>query len=235
MSTNVAIVIAARNEGDNIADVVKLAGQYGDVIVVDNASIDYTVCEAKVGGAKVIRHWVDTHIRQSYVDGFRYAILSYDYIIQMDAGMSHSPYDIPRLLDVLEGGTGMVIGSRYVPGGRVFNQTFRKKIISRGATALARLVTGMEINDVTSGFRGFRVEVLTNLYNRGLLDRLWAKAHGFQIELLWYVWMQGYSIVELPITYIATRSSADIRAVVEALCIVFLLLCRRMVTGENAR
>ena len=216
MST-VAIVIAARNEGDNIADLVKVAKQYGDVIVVDNASTDDTVSQAKAAGAKVIRHWVNTHIRQSYVDGFKSALRDPDYIIQIDAGGSHDPYDIPRLLRVLKSGKDMVIGSRFVPGGCLLGQSWHRRAISRGAAFLVRRITGMQIRDVTSGFRGFRRRVLVDLHNRAVLDSLWAYAHGFQIEILWHVWRLWYSIEEIPIVYVATRSSANLAAAAEAL------------------
>jgi len=220
---DVAIVIAARNEADNIGNVVRAARTWGSVIVVDNASTDGTADEAWAAGADVISHEQDTHIKQSYVDGFKRAARRFPFVVQMDAGKSHHPEEIRRLLMPLRAGIDMTIGSRFVAGSHLNNQGLRRRLLSVAGSALVRRRTGMPIRDLTSGFKAYRCELLQALDDDGVLDGLKARAHAFQFELTHAIWKRGATIWEVPITYTATGSSVDLRVIAEALRTLWLL------------
>lgn len=224
---NTAIVIAARNEAGNIGAVIRKSLEYGDVIVVDDASKDFTAVASILAGAMLVRHEARTHIKQAYVDGFRFALEGdYRYLIQMDAGLSHDPDEIPKLLQAL-GPARMVLGSRFLPGARSKQIPWRR-LLSRGGTLLVRLATGMVFTDIGSGFRAFEIELLRELEQGDILGDLKATAHAFQFELLWQIYRRGHRIAEVPITYTAGESSVNIKVILEALWTVIWLLWMRV-------
>jgi dolichol-phosphate mannosyltransferase len=222
--TQTAVVIAAYNEADNIAEVVSQARRHGEVIVVDDASTDETATLARQAGAALVRHETNTHIKQAFVDGFRCALQTdAKYIVQMDAGLSHSTDEIPNLVGALSD-ADMAIGSRCVNGGRLINQPLRRRLLSWGGSLLVRRATGMKIRDLTSGFKAYRRSLLHGLDAEGVLDRLKARKFAFQFELSGHIHRRGYRIAEVPITYRATGSSLNHTVVVEALRIWLGLL-----------
>lgn len=224
---NTVIVIAARNEASNIGAVVYKSLEYGDVIVVDDASEDFTATMSFLEGAMLVEHEAHTHIKQAYVDGFRLALgKDYCYLIQMDAGLSHDPDEIPRLLQSL-GPARMVLGSRFLPGAKS-RQTLWRRFLSRGGTLLVCLATGMTFTDVGSGFRAFEIKLLRELEQENVLSDLKATAHAFQFELLWQIHRRGHRIVEIPITYTAGESSVNAKVILEALWTVVRLLWTRV-------
>jgi len=215
----VLVVVAAYNESQNIHEVVRRSRRYGDVLVVDDASTDDTAKIATSAGAYVLKHQCNTHIQQAYINGFRWAIeQDYEYVIQMDAGLSHDPDEIPRLLAVLQTtGVEMVVGSRFVEGGRIVNPSPLRSLLSKGGSSLVRLVTGMQIRDVTSGFRGYRCGLLKTLNAFGIFDLLYAKAHAFQFEFAYRLYLWEVPMIEVPITYVRGRTSIDVGVVWEAI------------------
>lgn len=229
----IAVVIAAYNEADNIADVVRKAAEHAEVIVVDDASTDDTGALARQAGATIVRHEVKTHIKQAFIDGFRHALRSGPkYIVQMDAGLSHDPDEIPTLVNALRE-ADVVIGSRCVDGGRLIKQPLRRRALSWGGSLLVRMATGMKIKDLTSGFKAYRRSVLQVLDARGFLDRLEARTFAFQFELSSRIHRLGYRIKEVPITYRATGSSLNLSVVWEALCIWMRLLWERHIAWRK--
>ena len=229
----VSIVIAAYNEADTIAEIVARCRQYGEVIVVDDASSDQTASLALQAGATMLRHSSNTHIKQSFVDGFRQALtMNSRYIIQMDAGLSHNPDEIPKLLAPLRENADMTIGSRFIKGGALINQPIHRRLLSQFGSALVRFATSMTIVDLTSGFKGYKGSVLSRLDSEGVLDRLRSRAFAFQFELTSEIYSRGFTIEEVPITYQATKSSLDKAIVLEAICIWLRLLLK---SGGNER
>lgn len=223
----VAIVIAALNEADNIASVVERAMYFGNVIVVDDGSTDGTGAEASMAGADIITHLSPTHIKAAYRDGFESALRrGFDIVVQMDAGLSHYPAEILRLLAPLKAAEAdMVIGSRFIPGSIMSGQTLGHRLLSRCGGMLIRATMGLDLTDSTSGFRAYRSSVLSS---PGLLDSLQARAHAFQFELAYRVHQLGFRIGEVPITYVAGRSSVRLSVVVEA-----LMTLRRLAWEHN--
>lgn len=226
---NSIVVIAARNEADNIAGVIGKCLRHGRIVVVDNASDDGTAGIAEAAGAIVLRHERDTHIKQSYVDGFRLALLmGADRVVQANAGSSFDHDQIPSLLGGLDS-ADMVIGSRFVAGSQC-TQPRQRRFLSRRGSALVRLATGMPYADLTSGFRAYRAALLQALDDKAILWNLKAHAHAFQFELIYEVHRRGYRIAEVPITYhyASRRTSADLSTVLEALWTICRLALRRL-------
>jgi dolichol-phosphate mannosyltransferase len=131
----------------------------------------------------------------AYIDGFRYALSrGYDYMIQMDADFSHRPVDLPLLLKAAED-ADLVIGSRYVPGGRVENWSLVRRFISKGGNLYAWTLLSLPIKDCTGGFKCFRRRVLEALD----LDSVRSDGYGFQVEMNYLCQRAGFKIIEVPI------------------------------------
>jgi dolichol-phosphate mannosyltransferase len=137
----------------------------------------------------------------AYLDGFRHALeRGAPAVFEMDADHSHNPKYLPMLHHCLEGEADVAIGSRYVHGVRVENWPFRRLILSRFANIYANLATGMPdsvVSDATSGFRGYRREVLESMD----LSRVNSTGYCFQIEMVYRAWRLGFRIKEIPITF----------------------------------
>ena len=139
----------------------------------------------------------------AYVAGFRWALdRGYEIVVEMDADGSHAPEDLPRLLDALAddppgAGADVVLGSRYVPGGRVVNWPRHREWLSRGGNLYSRLALGMHIRDVTGGFRAYRRGVLESLD----LATVASQGYCFQVDLAWRAVRAGFTVVEVPITF----------------------------------
>jgi dolichol-phosphate mannosyltransferase len=135
----------------------------------------------------------------AYIAGFRWALQrAYSFIFEMDADFSHNPKDLSRLLAPLSANqTDMVVGSRYAKGIHVVNWPLLRILISYGASVYARLVTGIPIKDTTSGFVGYRREVLEALN----FDKIQFVGYAFQIELKFKTWKKQFRFVEIPIIF----------------------------------
>ena len=207
------VVIPTYNERDNLPRVVAgvLAHEGVHVLVVDDASPDGTgrVADdlAAAGGGRVeVMHRSGARgLGRSYVDGLGQALASgAAHVCQMDADLSHDPRDIPRLIAAADA-ADMVIGSRYVPGGRVENWPLRRKVLSRVANAYIRTITGVRTRDNTSGFRCWRREALARMP----LDRIVSDGYAFLVELTWEAHRAGCRIGEVPITFVERRAGAS--------------------------
>ncbi len=200
------VVIPTYNEAPNIElilDRVRACVSQLDVLVVDDDSPDGTGDLAE----KVATH--DPHVRvlhraektglgAAYLAGFAWAMRrDYEIIVEMDADGSHLPEQLPRLLEAI-GDADLVIGARWVPGGRVVNWPKRRELLSRGANTYANLALGIGVHDATAGFRAFRRRTLEDI------DLTSVRSHGycFQIDLTRRVAAAGMRIVEVPITFV---------------------------------
>jgi len=129
--------------------------------------------------------------------GFRKALeTDTDFILEMDCDFSHDPANVPRMLEAARD-ADLVLGSRYVPGGRVENWGALRRLISRWGGIYARWVLRIPVNDLTGGFKCFRREVLEALD----LDTVSAHGYGFQIELTYKAIRKGFRVKEIPITF----------------------------------
>ncbi len=177
-------------------------------LVVDDDSPDGTGALADEFAAvddrvHVLHRAAKTGLGAAYVAGFRWALdRGYDVVVEMDADGSHAPENLPRLLDALADdvsgpGADVVLGSRYVPGGRVVNWPLYRQWLSRGGNYYSRVALGVNIHDLTGGFRAYRREVL-DLLDLGTVA---SQGYCFQVDLAWRSVRAGFSVVEVPITF----------------------------------
>jgi dolichol-phosphate mannosyltransferase len=156
----------------------------------------------------------------AYVAGFKWALEhGFDYIFEMDCDFSHDPDDVPRLLAAAQAGD-VAVGSRWVPGGGTRNWSLLRTFISRGGSTYAKLILGVPVNDLTSGFKCFAARVLASLN----LDSVRSNGYAFQVELNYRCHQLGYKITEVPIIFVDRRvgqSKMSSRIVFEAMLLVW--------------
>jgi len=198
-------IVPTYNERDNIdtliADVLALPVDVS-VIVVDDNSPDGTgqtaeEWAAREGRVQVIHRAGKLGLGTAYVAGFRRALADgFDRIMTMDADFSHHPRYIPAMID-LSRRCDLVIGSRYVTGGGTLHCSLKRRALSRGANAFARLMLGLRASDCTAGFRCYRREVFASID----LDTIFSNGYSFLIEMLYRVQRKGWTIGEVPIVF----------------------------------
>jgi dolichol-phosphate mannosyltransferase len=169
-----------------------------EVVVVDDNSSDGTADEVRrlikdYGNTKLIVRSEKMGLGSAYRDGFKAS--SYEFIVQMDADLSHDPEEITKLLAGLSCGD-IVIGSRYVEDGSIVGWGLGRKLISGGANRLARLVLGLKPKDVTSGFRVYSKEAFEKIISQSKLN-----GYAFQVEVLYLAKKFGFKVSEVPITF----------------------------------
>lgn len=176
-----------------------------DIYVIDDASPDGT-------GERVRQHALSNpHIAliartgpRGYAaasrEGLaRLAAADYDAIVTIDCDLSHDPQVIPRMLQALEEGADVVIGSRYVPGGGVVNWSLFRRLLSRYGNRYTGLMLGIAVRDCTSGFRAYRTSILT----RNVVEATTANGYAFLTEMLLRLREAGVSrFEEVPIIYV---------------------------------
>ncbi|MEU6132159.1 polyprenol monophosphomannose synthase [Saccharopolyspora sp. NPDC047091] len=206
-SGSALVVIPTYDERENLGPVVArlhAALPAAHVLVVDDGSPDGTgelADELAAADDRVhVLHRADkAGLGAAYVAGFDWA-LAHDYaaVVEMDADGSHAPEDLARLLAVLdETGADVVIGSRYVPGGRVVNWPWYRQALSRGANLYSKYTLGVPVNDSTAGFRAYRRDVLAEL----ALHDVASHGYCFQVDLTLRSVEAGFTVVEVPITF----------------------------------
>lgn len=209
-------VITTLNEASSIGALVAGLHEHDlHVIVVDDASSDETAHAARLAGAAVYVNRERIGIGPSLMKGWRLALDMWaDYVIQIDAGGSHLVSDVPAMRNALAS-ADMVIGSRFLRDAKyVAGGNWRRPLLSRLAAFMCnRAQHGANHTDWTSGYRAFRASLLQMLLGYPYQ----AKMHGWQIEVLARANEVGAEITEVPITYIAGRSSFNRRVANEAI------------------
>jgi dolichol-phosphate mannosyltransferase len=220
----ILVIIPTYNEVDNIRPVVtrvRTAVPEAHVLIADDNSPDGTGKVADEMAAedervRVLHREGKEGLGAAYLAGFRWGIDNgYDVLVEMDADGSHQPEELPRLLTALKG-ADLVLGSRWVPGGRVVNWPRSREFISRGGSMYSRTLLGMPLKDITGGYRAFRKETLLGLG----MDDVASQGYCFQVDLAHRAVQAGYQVVEVPITFVErergdSKMSRDI--LVEAL------------------
>ncbi|MCL4473844.1 MAG: polyprenol monophosphomannose synthase [Actinobacteria bacterium] len=203
------VVLPTYNERENLERFVERVKEVfaaheldGRIIVVDDNSPDGTgqiadTLAERYPNLSVIHRQNKQGIGPAYLAGFRQA-LSTDtrLIFEMDCDFSHDPANIPAFLKAAED-ADLVLGSRYVPGGRVENWGLVRRLISRWGGLYARMVLGVPVNDLTGGNKCFRRQVLESLD----LDSVSSQGYGFQIEMTYRTIKKGFRVKEIPITF----------------------------------
>jgi dolichol-phosphate mannosyltransferase len=219
------LILPTYNEAENIDAIVRAARarlRDGDrILIVDDNSPDGTGALAdqlanELPGVEVLHRPGKEGLGRAYLAGFGLALSGgADYVLEMDADFSHDPADLPRLIAAAESGADLVLGSRYVEGGSVSDWGRFRRLVSRGGSRYARAVLGIDIRDLTGGFKCFRRAVLEALD----LDGVAADGYGFQIELTYRAIKAGFRVVEIPIVFRDRRvgqSKMTTRIVLEA-------------------
>ncbi len=224
------IIIPTYNERSNIESLfarIFAAKSDVDVLIVDDNSSDKTYELVKEIAAKDERIQLIVRPKKmglgsAYIKGFKHALQKgYDYIMEMDADLSHDPADIPRLVDACKD-NDLVIGSRYIGGVHIVNWPLKRLFLSYGASFYARAITGMKIKDPTGGFKCFKASVLRSID----LDKINAEGYSFQIEMNYRVWKKGFKIQEIPIVFTDRtlgRSKMNFGIIFEAIFMVWRL------------
>jgi len=236
------VIIPTYNERDNLPVITQqlLAIPGIHVMVVDDRSPDGTgdiadtLVAAQPDRITVIHRTGARGFGRSYMEGMQYALLHTDapLICQMDADLSHLPSELPRLLDAAAS-ADLVIGSRYVRGGRVVNWPRRRILLSTFANQYVRMLTRMPVRDVTSGFRCWRRDTLIRIP----LAALRSDGYAFQVETTWHAQRAGARIVEVPVTFVERRqgqSKLSGRVIAESAVLPLRLAAQRL-PGNRAR
>lgn len=204
--TRVLVCTPTYIEAVNIEELlhrVRAALPDADVLVLDDNSPDGTadVAEqvgAEVGRVEVLRRPSKRGLGEAYRAGFTVGILrGYDILIQIDADLSHDPAVLPQLIETVERGADLAIGSRYVPGGAVPYWPWRRRALSKYGNRYARFMLQTDVQDGTAGYRAYRADTLKAVEYATTR----AKGYGFQMELAYRVSNIGGRIVEVPITF----------------------------------
>jgi len=173
-----------------------------DVLVVDDNSPDGTGKLADELAAKhpqihVLHRSEKNGLGRAYIAGFNWALENnYEFVFEMDCDFSHDPDEISNFLKAAAN-ADLVLGSRYEGGIRVINWPLKRLMLSRFAGKYVKVVTGMPFSDPTGGYKCFRRRALQALD----LDKIHSNGYGFQIELTHKLWRQGFTVVEVPITF----------------------------------
>ena len=210
MDASVWVIIPTYNEAANLARIVhavtaelaRICPDSHHVLVVDDGSPDGTGAIAdrlaeELGPVEALHRRAKAGLGSAYRTGFAYALArDADLLVEMDADFSHDPRYLPALLEGA-GTADLVLGSRYVPGGGVRDWGWMRRFISRGGGIYARRLLGVDVRDLTGGFKCIRREVLEAIE----LDTVRAEGYVFQIEVTYRALLAGFRVCEVPIIF----------------------------------
>lgn len=175
-----------------------------DLLVIDDNSPDGTatlVKEAQTlypGRLHLLERAGKLGLGTAYIAGFKWALAhNYDVIFEMDCDFSHNPADTVRLLEAIENGADVAVGSRYKSGVNVVNWPMGRVLMSYFASKYVRMVTRLPISDTTAGFVAYSAEVLRAID----LDNIRFKGYAFQIEMKFTAHQLGFKVTEVPIVF----------------------------------
>lgn len=211
---SVSVIVPTYNEEENIEAVVTQLLALPTrvrIIVVDDDSPDGTgeiadrLALENAGRVSVIHRPGKLGLGTAYIAGFKEALAEgADLVCSMDADFSHNPRYIPDIVDKINEGYDLVIGSRYVRGGGS-TQTLGRKVISWGANTITRVVLGLHAHDTTAGFRCYRRQALEGLD----LDSIKSSGYSFLFEMLFRVEQRSLKVAEVPIIFQDRRLGAS--------------------------
>lgn len=225
------IVIPTYNERENIRALVQkifsLSIKDLSVIIVDDNSPDGTGQTAKKLAEEypvfVIHRPQKMGLGSAYIQGFKLALQQQaDLIFEMDADFSHQPKQIPQFIQAIQEGFEVVLGSRKIAQGRIIGWPWWRSLISWGAMFVSRLVLGLKVKDVTTGFRCYQRKVLVSLD----LDKIKSNGYAFLEEMVYLCQKKGFKIKEIPITFLDRsrgKSKLGWKEIIEFFVVLFKL------------
>jgi dolichol-phosphate mannosyltransferase len=235
----VVVCLPTYNERDNLEpmvraldDVVRRHELDARVLVIDDSSPDGTgeLADRLTGEFRflsVLHRPKKEGLGPAYLAGFVWALATdADRIVEMDCDFSHDPEDLPRLLAATQN-ADLALGSRYMKGGGTRNWSLARRAVSRFGSVYARILLGVEVRDLTSGFKCFRRSVLEAIG----LERVSTKGYAFQIETTYRTLELGFRVVEVPIVFSereAGKSKMSRAIVLEAMAKVPALRLRAL-------
>jgi dolichol-phosphate mannosyltransferase len=201
------VIIPTYNEKENIEKIIRKVFSLDyrfDLLIIDDGSPDGTANIVKSLQSEFPKQ---LHIEErkgklglgtAYIHGFKWALArDYDYIFEMDADFSHNPKDLIKLLGACITGADVAIGSRYVNGVNVVNWPMGRVLMSYFASMYVRLITRINIQDATAGFKCYRRKVLETIP----MDKIKFVGYAFQIEMKFTAINYGFNVVEIPIIF----------------------------------
>ncbi|WP_276346381.1 polyprenol monophosphomannose synthase [Daejeonella sp. JGW-45] len=207
MTSDSIVIIPTYNEKENIENIIRKVFSLTEVfhiVIVDDGSPDGTADIVKhlqteyQGLLHILERKGKLGLGTAYIEGFKWVLeRDYEYIFEMDADFSHNPEDLPRLRMACVNGADLAIGSRYIKGVNVVNWPMSRVLMSYFASVYVRIITGINIQDATAGFKCYRRTVLETIP----LDRIKFIGYAFQIEMKFTAIKYGFNVVEVPIIF----------------------------------
>ena len=207
MLSDSIVLIPTYNEKENIEKIIRTVFSLHDdfhILIIDDGSPD--------GTADIVKHLQGEfsgllHIEErkgklglgtAYIHGFKWALAHhYNFIFEMDADFSHNPKDLIKLKNACLEGADVAIGSRYIKGINVVNWPMSRVLMSYFASVYVRMITRMDIQDTTAGFKCYKRRVLETIQ----LDKIKFIGYAFQIEMKFTAIQHGFKVVEVPIIF----------------------------------
>lgn len=209
----IVVIIPTFNERTTITPIVgrvRTSVPEAHILIADDNSPDGTGeiadgLAAQDDHVRVMHRLGKEGLGAAYLAGFGWALQEgYDVVVEMDADGSHQPEQLPRLLDALRS-ADLVLGSRWVPGGKTENWPKSRQFISKGGSAYTRFMLGVPVKDATGGYRAFRADTLRRLD----LHEVASQGYCFQIDLAWRALQRGMRVREVPITFVERTSGSS--------------------------
>lgn len=200
------VIIPTYNEKENIEKIIRKVfslNYFFEILIIDDGSPDGTADIVK----RLQQEYPALHLEQrkgklglgtAYIHGFRWALeKDYEFIFEMDADFSHNPDDLIRLRQACLNGADVAIGSRYVNGVNVVNWPMSRVLMSYFASVYVRMITRIDIQDATAGFKCFRRKVLATIP----MEKIKFVGYAFQIEMKFTALKYGFKVIEVPIIF----------------------------------
>lgn len=240
--TKKLVIIPTYNEIENIKNIINTIFSLSipfDILIVDDNSPDGTALEVKnlqsIYPKKLFLEIRDKKLGlgTAYIYGFKWALAqNYDYIFEMDADFSHNPDDLCRLYnECIEKKADITIGSRYIKGVNVVNWPLPRILLSYGASLYVKIITGMKIEDPTSGFICYSRKVIEAIN----LDSIRFIGYAFQIEMKYKAYIRKFKLLEVPIIFTDRskgKSKMNSSIIKEAIFGVIMMKLRNLFNRE---
>jgi glycosyltransferase involved in cell wall biosynthesis len=217
----VAAVIPVYNEEKTIEFLVRRTLKFVDkVVVVDDGSSDASAARARAAGAQVISLGKNTGKANALREGFK-AVRDYDVVVTLDGDLQHSPGEIPALLECIQKGNDLCIGSRFLSGSE--GMPLQRRLSNRLTSLIISMLAGKRISDPQSGFRAIRGDKLAQLELR-------AERYAIEHVMILEAARKGFKIGEVPISTIYGEEKSYIHPLKDTLRVVYYIL-RFLVRG----